>query len=61
MHTRSSAIQTDLLKDWPSPNKRPSPINRKLLAETRDAIIRGERGLKKEELIWGNDAAKKGN
>jgi hypothetical protein len=46
-------FRQDILKEWPSPNKPPSSLNRQAIAEAREAIARGEKGLRKDELIWG--------
>jgi hypothetical protein len=42
-----------ILKDWPSLNKRVSSINRQAVAEAREASARGNKGMRKDELIWG--------
>jgi hypothetical protein len=46
-------FRQDILKEWPLPSKSPSPLNRQAIAEARAAIARGEKGLRKDELIWG--------
>jgi hypothetical protein len=45
-------FREDLLKGWPS-RKPPSPIDRMAIAKAREAIARGEKGMTKEELVWG--------
>jgi hypothetical protein len=52
-------LNDDVLKDWPSSDTRPSPINRQAVAEAREAIGRGNFGMRKNELVWGRDQAKK--
>jgi hypothetical protein len=41
-------FRQDILKEWPSPNKPPSSLNRQAIAEAREAIARGEKGLRKD-------------
>jgi hypothetical protein len=48
-------FRENILKEWPSPGRRPAPLNRQAIAEARAAIARGEKGLRKDELVWGND------
>jgi len=50
-------FRADIIKDWPVPNKRPSPVNRKSISDARVAIRRGDYGMRKEELTHGNPPA----
>jgi hypothetical protein len=52
-------FRENILKDWPSPSKRPAPINRQAVAEARAAIERGEKGMSRDDLVWGRDPPKK--
>jgi flagellar biosynthesis/type III secretory pathway protein FliH len=51
-------FRENILRDWPSPSRQPSPINRKAVAEAREAIARGEKGLRKQDLVWGEPPEK---
>jgi hypothetical protein len=51
-------FREELLKGWPS-RKPSSPLNQAVIAEARAAIKRGERGMSKEELVWGNRRSEK--
>lgn len=46
-------FRQDILRDWPSSNKPPSPLNKRAIAEAREAVAKGEKGMRKNELIWG--------
>jgi hypothetical protein len=58
------ALQTwkeAIFKDWPSTDNTPAPLNRQAVAEAREAIGRGAKGMRKEDLVWGsNPPAKSG-
>jgi hypothetical protein len=54
-----SRFKENILKDWPSSSKRPAPINRQAVAEARAAIARGEKGMRRDDLVWGSDPPKK--
>jgi hypothetical protein len=41
----------EIFRDWPSPNKVPSPLNREALAQVRAALSRGKKGMTKEDII----------
>jgi len=49
-------FREDMLKGWPS-RKPPSPIDRTVIAQAREAIARGEKGLRKSELIYPSEKA----
>jgi vacuolar-type H+-ATPase subunit I/STV1 len=51
-------FREDILKGWPS-RKPPAPLDRKAIAQAREAIARGEKGMSKDELIWGNKRSDK--
>jgi hypothetical protein len=46
-------FREELLKGWPS-RKPSSPLNKAAIAEARAAMNRGEKGMSKDELAWGN-------
>jgi hypothetical protein len=52
-------LKTNTLQDWPMPGRRPSPIDRPAMADARAALARGEQGMRREEMVWGNDPFKK--
>jgi hypothetical protein len=51
-------FREDLLKGWPS-RKPPSALNQAAIADARTAIKRGEKGMSKDELVWGNSRSDK--
>jgi hypothetical protein len=51
-------FREDILKGWPS-RKPPSPIDRTAVDKAREAIARGEKGMSKEELVWGHKRSEK--
>ncbi len=51
-------FREDLLRGWPA--RRPaSPIDRETVSKARDAIRRGEKGMSKDQLIWGGKRSEK--
>jgi hypothetical protein len=44
-------FRENILKDWPASGGRPAPINRQAIAEARKAIGRGEKGMRREDLV----------
>jgi hypothetical protein len=51
-------MKEDILGNWPLTSKALLPANRQMIAEARAAIARGETGLRREDLIWGNSTSK---
>jgi hypothetical protein len=49
------AWKAGIFVDWPAPDKKPSSLNRQAIAEAREALARGERGWRREDLIWGGN------
>jgi hypothetical protein len=52
-------FKENISKDWPTPGKPPSPLNQQAIAEARAAFTRGDRTMRKDELVWESDPAKK--
>ena len=52
-------LKENIFKDWPPSDKQPSPLNRQAIDEARAAIRRGEKGMRREDMIWGVDPSKK--
>ena len=51
-------FRESILKDWPSPESQPFlPVDRKAIAEAREAIARGEKGLRKDQIVWRRAAS----
>jgi hypothetical protein len=51
-------FREDLLGGWPS-RRPPSPIDPDAVAKAREAIRRGDKGMSKRELIWGDKRSEK--
>jgi hypothetical protein len=51
-------FREEILKGWPS-RKPPSAIDRAAVAKARDAIARGDKGMSKDELVWGDQRSEK--
>ena len=52
-------FREDLLRGWPARNPA-SPIDRETVSKARDAIRRGDKGMSKDQLIWGGKQSEKG-
>jgi beta-glucosidase-like glycosyl hydrolase len=52
-------FRENILKGWPCRSTPPSPINKEAIAKAREAIARGERGMRKDEMIWRNKSSDK--
>jgi hypothetical protein len=51
-------FREELLRVWPA--RRPaSPIDREAVSKAREAIRRGEKGMSKDQLIWGGKRSEK--
>jgi hypothetical protein len=44
-------FRENIFKDWPRPGKRPVLIDRQAVDEAKAAIARGEKGMRREELV----------
>jgi hypothetical protein len=52
-------FKANVFSDWPTSNRQPSPINRQLIEDAKAAIARGEKGMRREDLIWCSDRPRK--
>jgi hypothetical protein len=51
-------FREDLLRGWPS-RRPPSPIDREAVSKAREAILRGEKGMSKDQLMWRDKGSEK--
>lgn len=51
-------FREDLLRGWPT-RRPPSAIDHETISKAREAIRRGEKGMNKDQLIWGDKRSEK--